>query len=196
MDEPVYTTHKVSQFCSVTIPTVMSWVDTGKLKAFRTPGGHRRILHADLLSFLKKHEIPVVAQLRGANSAKRILIVDDEAIIRRVAKRALKKLTSPVEIDTAQTGFEAGLKSAAHTPDLIVLDINLPGIDGFDVCREIRRNTATQSARVLAISGRDVDEYRKRILACGADEFLAKPFTPDTLTERAQALLDAGPREA
>ena len=174
MMSKVYTTFEISRFCSVDISTVMGWVDDGKLKAYRTPGGHRRVNHDDLIAFLEKYRMPIHPALQSRQA--RVLIVEDNPVTVRVLKRALEKLVPGEEVEVAVDGFEAGRKLEMFQPDLILLDLMLPGIDGFQVCRNIRADEKRKNIKILAISGLKGEDTRKKILAMGADAFLTKPF--------------------
>ena len=189
MKSRIYTTFEISRFCSVDISTVMGWVDDGKLEAYRTPGGHRRVGHDDLLSFLEKYRMPIHPLLR--RSAMRVLIVDDDAVEVRLLRRLLEKMMPAAELDVAMDGFEAGRKLETFQPDLIILDLMLPGVDGFQVCRNIRSDERTKNVKILAISGLRADDTEKKIMAIGADGFLAKPFKIDRLRAVVGALAES-----
>lgn len=190
MDQPVYTTFQISQYLSVDITTVMSWIDDGKLSAYKTPGGHRRVPHRDFLEFLKKYKMPVPQGLPGG--ARKVLVVDDEPQMVRMVVRYIKKIDGSLEIETAEDGFEAGRKMESYTPDLVILDLNLPGIDGFKVCKNIRASDK-KDVKILAMSGQGSDENRRKIISCGADEFVAKPFDMDAFAVLIRRLLDLKP---
>lgn len=187
MKRTIYTTHDISGICCVNITTVMGWIDAGKLPAYKTPGGHRRVQHRDLLRFLIKFKMPVPPDLAGCGT--RVLVVDDEPQVVEFARKAMKRIDPEIEVAAAADGFEAGRKVESFRPDLVILDIFLPGIDGFRVCRDIRQSEAADHVRILAISGQDSPELRKRILECGADDFLGKPLDLESLAPKVSALL-------
>ncbi len=188
MDQPVYTTYQISQFLSVDITTVMTWIDDGKLAAYKTPGGHRRVPHKDFLEFLKKYKMPVPSGLSGG--AKKVLVVDDEQPIIRLVDRFIKKIDETLQVDSATDGFEAGRKLESDTPDLVILDLNLPGMDGYKVCKNIRAADKKKNIKILAISGQATEETKRKILGCGADEFLPKPFEMEVFAQSVRRLLD------
>jgi excisionase family DNA binding protein len=188
MNQPVYTTFQISQYLSVDITTVMSWIDAGKLTAYKTPGGHRRVPHKDFLEFLKKYKMPVPSEI--LNPSPKVLVVDDEPSVQKLVQRFIKKIDENVEITSATDGFEAGRKLESGTPDLVILDLNLPGMDGFKVCKNIRAAESTKDVKILAISGEGTDENKRKILSCGANEFMAKPFDPDSFATLIRKLLD------
>lgn len=193
MDEKIYTTFEVSRFCKVDISTVMGWVDSGKLRAYRTPGGHRRIAHPDLLAFLAEYRMPVHPVLKKAG--KRVLIVDDDMATVRVLRRLVEKVDPSVEVEAVHDGFEAGRQLELFYPDLILLDLMLPGLDGFQVCANIRADESKKSIRILVISALRTEGIRRKILAHGADGFIQKPFDIEQVRQSVAHLLNVGEDE-
>lgn len=190
-----YTTHEISRLLSVDFTTVIAWCEKGRLAFYKTPGGHRRVLPADLFIFAKKHGFPLPEEL-AREAPMKMLVVDDEDQVRTTVARMLKMTWPDAEIDTAKDGFEAGTKMARMRPDALVLDINLPGLDGFWVCRTVRTDPQLSHARILVISGEQDPDIGLRIRGAGADDFLPKPFELDELVSRLKALLAAPAREA
>lgn len=121
-----------------------------------------------------------------------ILVVDDEEVIRRMIARALKRVAPDAQMAEASSGFQAGYKLIELHPHLIVLDLNLPGVDGFQVCQFIKSDPQFDGTKVLAVTGLGIDEARTKILAAGADDFLAKPFETAILIEKLGQLLSVG----
>jgi len=183
-----YTTHEISRLLKVDFTTVIDWCDKGKLLYYKTPGGHRRVRPKDLLAFMRKFGFPVPEEL-AKEFPLRFLVVDDDAAVRNTLSRMLKLAWPDSEVAAAKDGFEAGKKTALLRPDAIILDINLPGMDGFAVCQLIRNDPPTSHARILAISGEQDPSLRIRILAAGADDFLAKPFDLEDIVARLRTLL-------
>ncbi len=188
MDEQVYTTYQISKICSVDITTIMAWVDDGKLRAYRTPGGHRRVLHSDLIAFLKKYNMPIPRDVR--EGGQKILIVDDDAMTVRLISRFLSKVDKNFQIETALDGFEAGQKLETFQPDIVILDILLPGVDGFRVLKNIRAHKTSEHIKICIISGIDIESTKAKALRAGADAFLAKPFDPERLSEILKSFLN------
>lgn len=180
MRKRTFGTHDIARICHVTPPTIGRWIEGGKLPSFKTAGGHRRVWDIDLVSFLKTHNIPVPPELSGAVSL-RVLVVDDEPEMRRFILRALAGHIPEAEVHEAADGFEAGHKIASLVPTLVILDLRLPGMDGFKVCATVRADPKLKNVKVLAISGLSGDDTRRRILDAGADLFLPKPFDAEEL---------------
>ena len=120
----------------------------------------------------------------------KILIVDDDRELRELIGFVLRSAGYPVV--EAGDGLEALRQHAAEKPDLVILDVNLPGIDGFEVCRRIRLEADTP-VMMLTVRGEEADQVRG--LDLGADDYLAKPFSPRTLLARVRALLRRGGAE-
>src|SRR5688572_15987181 len=133
-----YGTYDIARICQVSPPTIGRWIDEGKLPAFTTAGGHRRVWAKDLVVFLGAHNLPVPPDL--CPSRLRILIADDEPSIRRIIVRIIQARFPQCETHEAEDGFEAGHKVGTLAPSLVILDIGLPGLDGFKVCRLIRKD--------------------------------------------------------
>lgn len=115
---------------------------------------------------------------------ERILVVDDEMEIRRALSRAL--LAREYVVETAADGEEAVAQAEAFRPDLVVLDLNLPRLDGLEVCRRIRSWSAVP---ILVLSVREDESDKVSALDLGADDYLTKPFGIDELLARVRALL-------
>lgn len=167
-------THDIARICHVTPPAVIRWLEDGKIPSFTTGGGHRRVWDIDLVVFLKKHNMPIPPDLSDAK--QKILVVDDEPQNRRLINRVIAKNFPEIEIHEAVDGFEAGHKVGALLPTLIVLDLQLPGVNGLKVCQMIRADERLRKIKILVITGQDVEESRRRALEAGADDFLGKPF--------------------
>ncbi|MFA6092780.1 MAG: response regulator [Elusimicrobiota bacterium] len=178
-----YGTTDIARMCYVTPPTVGRWIEEGKLPCFRTAGGHRRVWDKDLIEFLKVHGMPVPRSLL-AGRIFRVLIVDDEAQVRKTLKRQLSTLYPSVEQHEACDGFEAGHKLAQLAPDLVLLDFFLPGMDGGRICKLIRSDESLKHVRVLAISGQEIERTRQASMESGADDFLPKPFSMQELKQK------------
>ncbi len=170
MEPDVLSTYKAAQLCNVHLTTIINWVNAGRLKAYTTPGGHRRIKLADLLEFMKKYGIPGP---EGIRSEKRVLVVDDDTEALDELKEALRG--QGFVLDFATDGFEAGRKVYGDKPDLILLDFKMPGMDGFQVCEILRKDKRTENIPIFAITVLDRPEDVARIKKSGVKEYISKP---------------------
>jgi two-component system cell cycle response regulator DivK len=122
-----------------------------------------------------------------ASSLARILIVEDDLETRQFYTDTLAR--GGFRVDQAHNGFQALEKAIESSPDLIVTDIAVPGLDGIELCRRIRANPRTRAIPLLAITGYGDRHYPDRARHAGADHVLAKPCDPDLLLREARRLL-------
>ena len=188
MPEKPLTTGEVANYCHVTYRAVLKWIAAGKLKAYRTPGQHSRVRAEDFLHFLKEYNMPIPEGLLERNRKRRILIVDDDKEMVNAMKRFLL-LEKQFQIEAALDGFTAGQKFAEFAPGLIILDIKMPGMDGYEVCSQIRKDPNNKNVKILAISGVIDIDGAERILALGANDYLSKPFKNVYLKLKIERLL-------
>jgi len=191
-DKSVFTTFEAAKLCHVSPLSIINWVNAGRLPAFRTPGGHRRIRKEDLVRFMRDNGIPLPEELRSGSGRPKILVVDDEASIREVLSEHLTTRSKPYEVMTAADGFEAGRLVATFHPDLVILDLRMPGMDGFQVCRTIKADPDSSSTIVIAMTGYHTPETEAKILECGALKCLAKPIEPSALSEYIDSVFEQG----
>ncbi len=183
----VYTTGEVSHICNVSQQTVIRCFDSGKLKGFRVPGSRfRRIPRESLTNFMKEHDIPL-DQLESGK--RRVLVVDDdEAIVEMFTE--LFERDGRFEVQTASSGFDAGVLAESFRPDVILLDFKLPDINGNVVCRTVRSNPNFEHIKIIIISGvADPDEVRE-LMAAGADEFIKKPFEIESVISKVAEMVN------
>lgn len=186
-DDRPLTTGQVGRYCGVSHATVWKWIKKGKLKAYRLPGGHYRIERGAFKAFLRQRNMPVDPEF-FARPIKRVLITDDEPSVLDLVSRAMQRL-GEIEYATASDGFEAHLQLATFKPDLLLLDLMMPRLDGFEVCRLARRNPATAHIKILIITAYGTHQNIERALSVGANDFLHKPLDIEELSRRTLSLL-------
>ncbi|NTV28965.1 MAG: response regulator [Candidatus Omnitrophica bacterium] len=187
MEKAPLTTGEIARYCHVTDRAVLKWVDEGKLKAYRTPGNHSRVSLEDFLKFLNEYNMPIPPELAHTNKI-RVLIVDDDHEMTNAIRRVLLN-RGLFEIDVAYDGFTAGKKFAEFRPGLILLDIKMPGMNGFEVCQQIRQDPASKDVKIVAVSGAlDMDGVES-IMRLGANDYLTKPFRNEVLLMKIERLL-------
>lgn len=118
------------------------------------------------------------------------LIVEDEESILLSLEFLLAQ--EGYSVATAQDGAAALKAAAEHPPDLVLLDVMLPNIDGFEVCRQLRANPALQKTRIMMVTARGRESEVAHGMMLGADAFLTKPFSTRELMEKIRSLLDTG----
>ena len=180
-------TFAIAKLLYVDPDSVAIWVDQGMLQAHRTPGGHRRVATEDLVRFLREHKMPIPGELEVAPTT--VLVVDDEPAVAQMIARAVKTAHPEYEVIEANDGFRAGTIVASQQPDVVILDLRMPGMDGYEVCRLIKAQDTTRHAEVLAITAYPSPENEAKILDCGARICLSKPLDIDRLLEEIEVSL-------
>ncbi len=164
----------------VSTASVRLWASKGVLPARTTAGGHRRFLRRDVEIFAKARGIdPGVDK----NEDLKVLVVDNGERMGRNLTALLKGVKGIHSLEVAENSFEAGQKVMCFEPDVVLLDPMRPGLDGIEVCAQLKTGEATRGIRVVAITDSDSKDNVDRILAAGAEACLAKPLKKDTLID-------------
>lgn len=174
----------------VAVSTVATWIDQGDLKAGKTPGGHRRIVAKDLVDFLLQRNLPVPIEL--AESKHKVLVVDDEPAVAKLVSRVIRAAHPEYEVLVAHDGFAAGELVASARPDVVVLDLRMPQLDGFEVCRRIKSREDTKEIVVIAVTAYHSSKAQKEIMDCGASAYLVKPLDAEALVQQVEAAIGKG----
>lgn len=182
------TTFVAGRFCGVAHTTVIRWIKSGKLKAYVTPGGHRRIKEADMVAFMKRWKMPIPKSLPGGNPS--VLVVDDEPAVITMLKKAFSKLAPDMELRSTGNGVEALVMVGEKVPDVIILDVMMPDMDGIQVCKILKSKKATSWSKIIVITGKNITEEQEDFLKKNVDLVLRKPFQPTSLIETVRTLLD------
>jgi len=125
--------------------------------------------------------------VHNRSTNKRILIVDDDLQVQKLLTVMFS--SKKFETKTASSGFEAGAKVVKFKPDLILLDLFMPEVSGFEVCKQIKKDSETSHIKILALTGYDSKVNRERIMEAGADDYMAKPVEKDVLLRHVEDLL-------
>ncbi len=190
LEKTLITTGKVARQCQVTVKTVNNWIKTGSLKACTTPGRHHRIHIVDFKEFLQRHGMPPLEEESPSSARPRVLVVDDdEGVVLPIA--SYLRLNG-YEVSTALNGFNAGLEVERFKPDLVILDLMMPYMDGFEVCKWIKADSATEHIKLLILTGYTEEGFIEQAKECGADDWLAKPASLSELLGKAEQLIKQG----
>ncbi len=181
------TTGEVAAFCDVNFRTVIRWIERGLLNAYKLPGrGDHRIPVDELISFMTEHGIPLPDSL--LDNGKKIFVVDDEPAMTAAIARVLKR--ADYEVKTANDGFSAGAIIQSFKPALMTVDLNMPGVNGFDVINYVKSDANLHETRVLVISAEPIQRIRETVRH-GADGYLSKPFENEELLQEVRRILAA-----
>ena len=169
---------EVATLFGVTTATIRNWVQAGLLHATETAGGHRRFQRRDVMAFARQQGlIPSTA----TREVLRVLIVDDDLMVTKFLEKVLRSFPVPVITEVAHDGFDAGQMVASFHPDLVLLDLYMDDLNGFEVCDRLKKEPLTRSIRVIAITGHHTPEIEQRIMELGAETCLPKPIDKHTL---------------
>lgn len=186
--EEIFTVFQACKYCKVSSKTIINWIESGHINAFKTVGGHRRIKKTDLEDFMKKQGIPIPEEeLKEAR--KRILIVDDDPIIVETLVQAFEEDEYNYEVISAADGFEAGLQVNYFKPHLMILDIMMPDIKGYEVCKKIKSDKVTKDIKIIVLSAYLDEEKFKKMKEFGADLCFTKPLPLPQLKKEVARLL-------
>ncbi len=185
---------EVAKLCGVVNQTAINWIRSGHLKAFSTPGGQYRVYAEDLVAFLKERNMRVPEELREDLTMPvdlgLALIVDDDKDLNTILKRLLERKIEELRVAQAFDGFEAGRLLAERHPAIVLLDLNLPGIDGISLCKKIRSDESLGQPAVIAMTGIAQEEAQSQMMDAGANAFFSKPLNFEALIAKIKALLD------
>lgn len=177
----VFTTGEAAKVCKVSQQTIIRCFDNGQLKGFRVPGSKfRRIPREMLFKFMKDNNIPTDALESGK---RKVLLVDDEVDIVEMIHKSLVD-DGRFDVRIAANGFDAGMMVKEYRPDIIILDVMLPDINGKEVCHRVRSDSSLEEVRIICISGMVEDDKIQELKLAGADDFMHKPFDVDALIDR------------
>lgn len=183
----VFTTGEAAKICKVSQQTIIRCFDSGQLRGFRVPGSRfRRIPREALYRFMKENNIPTDALESGR---RRILVVDDDQAVVDLISEVLNS-DARFEYKVVNNGFSAGVQAKEYHPDLMILDVMLPDINGQAVCELIRQDPTMSDIKIICISGMVEEDKIADLKKSGADDFLHKPLDIDELLRRICRHLD------
>lgn len=188
------TTGKAAKHCGVRINTIKRWIQQGRIPAVQTPGGHWRIPGDEFEQFMSQY-----AQLDAASAHPimgqapcNILVIEDDPVMCELVKDALEMLETPCEVHVAHDGYSGLVQAGLLLPDVLVLDIMLPEIDGTEVIRrlksipELREKTA-----IVVLTGHpDRNQVQQDLRGVRPDAVMFKPVDMHTLVQTVQSLLE------
>jgi len=185
MKEKEFSTFEVGKICNVAHTTVINWIERRELAAHTTPGGHRRAYQNDLIVFLKKYKMHIPPELLEPEKKPGVLIVDDDAEILVMLSRAFKTYAPQFRVSITQSGIEALMMVGHAPPEVIILDVVMPNMDGLAVCQALKANAASKYIKILVMTGKKLTEHQRGYFMETVDGIFHKPFSAARLVERA-----------
>jgi excisionase family DNA binding protein len=162
----VMTTREAGEMLGVAVRTVQLWVEAGVLPAWRTAGGHRRIARSAVEKLLAERQsdlVPPKATPAAVLPVLKLLLVEDDPLLLRLFSGVVASWNFPVELFTATNGFEGLVRIGEMQPDIVVSDLVMPGMDGFEMLRALKKSDAGFShLKLLVISALSSDDIEAR----------------------------------
>lgn len=163
------TSNHLSAFCTsreaarklnVSLRTVQLWVDAGILDAWRTEGGHRRITLESIERLLKGEMPPcdIARPLQAISQKLRVLVVEDDEVLLRLYKRQIDSWGLPIHVITSTNGWDALMLIGKASPDLLISDLRMPGMDGFEMIRALTTSPHREGMQIVVVTGLDKDD--------------------------------------
>ncbi|MES9991007.1 MAG: response regulator [Candidatus Thiodiazotropha sp.] len=171
----------------VTPASLRGWTRKGMLRAETTQGGHRRYPVSEVLRLARVKGVEIKSSLF---TSVKLLIIDSDVEYSKVVHKSLSGESGINEVAVAHDGFMAGCLMSQFKPDVVLLDLKVPGIDSSLICSFIKHDHETKFIRVIAMCRNCSKQQQQNIIELGAEECLTKPFTTNQL-KQAMGLTDA-----
>ncbi len=179
---------QASKYCDVDQDTFTKWIDEGKIAADKSIGGHRSVKKEDVDRFLNENNMPIPDTITE-DDQKKILVVDDDRIVVETIVQSLEEDNHGYDLISAADGFEAQAQIKRFKPDLLILDIMMPDINGYEVCKKIKSDEETKDIKIIVLSAYLDDENYEKMKEYGADACFSKPLPLQELRDEVAKML-------
>lgn len=186
MDAPTCTTREAAKALGISVRTAQLWVEEGRLRAWKTPGGHRRILRESVNALLHEHEKACGRDLDGFD----ILIVEDERVQRILLQTKIQEIASEISVRTAYNGVEGLIKLGERQPHVLITDLLMPGLDGFQMLNTLSSSPLVHSIRIIVTTGLTEEEISRHGTLPERVVVLHKPIQLAVLVAMVRAFYD------
>jgi excisionase family DNA binding protein len=187
--ENFYTTREAAQLLGISLRTAQLWSENGHLEAWKTEGGHRRISLDSVQRVLAEKQPPGLRRKESLGQLK-VLVVEDDNVLLKLYKMRLTSWGLPIEVVTAPNGYEALVLIGRELPDLMITDLKMEGLDGFQMVRTLNTSPFKEGMEIVVVSGLDAPEIERRGGLPAGIPIYPKPVPFDTLRILCQKLLD------
>ena len=179
-DKNYYTTIEAAKALGVSVRTVQLWVENGSLKAWKTAGGHRRIVAESVQQHIDQQNTETKPK---ASKNKRVLIVEDNPTVAKFYEAVINSWSKPIDVIVKEDGFAGLLDIGNIPPDVIISDIYMPGMDGLQMIRSLYKSNLLNSDQINLISGLPNESILERGGVPSGVEFYSKPVDVEALKE-------------
>lgn len=151
-------TKEAASLLNVSQRTIQKWIDDGKIMSTKTLGGHRRIKRENLFEVLAQE-----TQVQAENSGRKLIVVlvEDDLFTRRLCELGFQAFTTPYQLYSASNGYEGLRLIGKHQPDLLITDLRMPGIDGFEMIRELQSSAEYRQLRIVVVTSMAAEEIKQ-----------------------------------
>ena len=181
-----YTTIQTAKLLGVSVRTVQLWVENGTLEAWKTAGGHRRIVAQSVENYQRQKHAPNI----NTHTTKRILIVEDNPTVCKFYQAAINSWGLQLEVVIKNDGFDGLIEIGRQKPDLLIADIYMPGMDGLQMIRSLYKSEQLSSEKIIVISGLSQENISERGGIPSDIVFLTKPVDVDRLKQNVMSKLN------
>jgi len=150
--------------------------------------GHFKVVKTDFIQFLRENHMPIDESILGSTELKVLVIDDDPGMIKTIVL-TLESLNYNLRVDTATDGYDGLMKIGNAVPNLLILDLNMPKIDGYEVIKRVKNTEDYKSAEIMVVSSTLNEETEKKLIDIGVSKYLKKPFKLSELKEEVTNLL-------
>lgn len=172
-----YSTVEAAKLLGVSVRTVQLWVENGSLDAWKTAGGHRRIVSSSVDDYISAQNIDTEQR----NAHKTILVVEDNPTVSKFYEAAINSWKLPIDVIVKNDGFEGLVEIGRKVPDLVISDVYMPGMDGLQMIRSMYKSNLLNSEQIIIISGLTDESIQDRGgIPAGVDSF-TKPIDIEQL---------------
>lgn len=184
------TTREAAQLLGVSLRTAQLWVESGLLEAWKTDGGHRRIARTSVEKLLAEKPGTAAAATPGQGEARaRILVVEDDNVLLKLYKMRIASWQLPVTLSVAGNGYEGLIRIGRETPDLLILDLHMPGMDGFRMLQALAYSPFREGMEIVVVTGLSPEEIAERGNVPEGIAVLPKPVPFGQIRDMVETLL-------
>jgi len=176
-DKEFYSTIQAAKLLGVSVRTVQLWVENGSLEAWKTAGGHRRIVASSVDDYIRENQTKTPSH----SSKLRILVVEDNPTVSKFYEAAIKSWNQSIDVVSKKDGFDGLVEMGRKAPDLLISDIYMPGMDGLQMIRSLYKSEILPIERIIVISGLSKDSISERGGIPSGIDFFEKPVDVEQL---------------
>ena len=178
-EKEFYTTIEAAKLLGVSVRTVQLWVENGSLDAWKTAGGHRRIVAKSVDDYISANQTSTTE----TKNEMRVLVVEDNPTVSKFYEAAIKSWGQAINVVIKNDGFEGLVEIGRQVPDVLVSDIYMPGMDGLQMIRSLYKSELLSSERIIVISGLSRDSIAERGGIPSGVDFFEKPIEVEKLKQ-------------